>query len=97
MVPLLEKPEREWKKAAYTMITLGGLGRSVRTKQFRYAEYRKTREFPTNEEPFAKELYDLENDPYEQNNLADLAEYTEQQNELAKLLLDGWEGAAPKL
>ena len=75
-MPLLDDPSKDFKQAAYSVITLGGLGRSLRTDRYRYAEYFKTTDFPdetTNSQ--AVELYDLENDPLEQRNLATSPEH----------------------
>ena len=76
LMPLLDDPSKDFKQAAYSVITLGGLGRSLRTDRYRYAEYFKTTDFPdetTNSQ--AVELYDLENDPLEQRNLATSPEH----------------------
>jgi len=94
---LIEKPETPWKKAAFTMVPKPLNGRSVRTKQFKYAEYTKGKNaLPGTEEPIAIELYDLDNDPYEQINLVDKEEYTEIQLEHKKLLHQGWKAAIPE-
>ena len=94
--PLIADPGRPWKKAAYSVITLGGLGRSVRTRQFRYAEYRQDRSLPhSGPAPFARELYDLATDPWEQTNLAGDPDYRETVRELAALLRAGWPAALP--
>jgi uncharacterized sulfatase len=63
-VPLLSNPQREWKKAAYTMVARGnnGFGRSVRTERYRYTEW--------NDGKDGVEFYDHEKDPNEWTNLA---------------------------
>ncbi|MFN7932584.1 MAG: sulfatase [Bryobacteraceae bacterium] len=63
-VPLLENPQRAWKKAAYTMVWRGGdrFGRSVRTDRYRYTEWEDGRS--------GVEFYDHEKDPKEWTNLA---------------------------
>ncbi|MBI3210352.1 MAG: sulfatase [Candidatus Solibacter usitatus] len=61
-VPLLDNPQRPWKKAAYTVVQHGStLGRSVRTERYRYTEWGT---------PSVAELYDHEGDPKEYRNLA---------------------------
>ncbi|MBL8175281.1 MAG: sulfatase [Bryobacterales bacterium] len=60
--PLLENPQRKWKKAAYTIVRHQGvIGRSVRTDRYRYTEWGS---------PDVAELYDHEMDPKEYRNLA---------------------------
>ena len=40
IVPLLRDPERPWKQAAFSVVKRGNtIGRSVRTKEWRYTEY----------------------------------------------------------
>lgn len=71
LAPLLQGPERSWKRAAFSLCPVENvLGRSVRTPRYRYAEWRGRR--TSGERVFAVELYDLQDDPWEQNNLADL-------------------------
>lgn len=62
VAPLLQNPQRKWKKAAYTIVQHQGvIGRSVRTDRFRYTEWGG---------PGVAELYDHEMDPKEYRNLA---------------------------
>ena len=66
-VPLLSAPSQPWKKAAFTTCAIAGyVGRSVRTKRWRYTDW-------TSQKSAAHEfeLYDLDRDPGEQDNLAD--------------------------
>jgi uncharacterized sulfatase len=94
--PLLNDPTLPWKKAAFSMITLGGLGRSVRTRRYKYAEYRKDRSLPgKGVEPFVCELYDLDNDPWEQVNVVDDPAYADARARLARMMVAGWRGALP--
>ncbi len=63
LVPLLSEPNREWKKAAFSVVTRGQLlGRSVNTARFRYTEWDEGRQ--------GVELYDHASDPREYKNLA---------------------------
>ena len=59
--PLLADPSAPGKDAAYTMMTRGGVARSVRTARWRYTEWGG---------PGQAELYDHEADPGENRNLA---------------------------
>lgn len=96
-LPLLETPDRAWKKAAFTVCRQGKhLGVSVRTKSHRYTEWIDYAD-RDNDDAVVRfaELYHLEADALEQDNLADRIEYTPKRKELAGLLDDGWEHALP--
>ena len=95
-VSLLDNPELSWKKAAFCMVPKPLGGRSVRTKRYKYAEYRKSNDLPQDSDPIAIELYDLETDPYEQHNLAGLSEYAEIEKEHKDMLYKGWTSALPE-
>lgn len=96
LTPLLENPDQPWKKAAFSMVPFAEPGRCVRTKRYKYAEYRKTYAKPGSDElPFARELYDLEVDPLEQKNVVDNDEYADVVQELSELLKAGWSAALP--
>ncbi len=59
---VLKDPQRPGRRSAYTVVTRGKLiGRSIRTKRWRYAEWGSATE---------NELYDLSADPAEHTNLA---------------------------
>lgn len=85
-VPLLSDPRQPWKLAAFTDCAIAGhIGRSVRTKRWRYTDW-QSRE--TSLRQF--ELYDLASDPWEQNNLALDPSHRNQRTILANLLQRGW-------
>ncbi len=89
-VPLLENPQRAWKKAAFTQVQRGRdtMGRSVRTDRYRYTEWSGGQ---------GAELYDHQGDAHEFRNLArvedpKLAPVKEQ---MKRLLRDGWRAVLP--
>ena len=89
--PLLSQPNRSWKKAAFTVGSLAGhVGRSVRTKRWRYAEWTSNK---TGQKVY--ELYDLQNDPWEQNNLAQNDQAANTVAKMKNTLAAGWKGALP--
>ena len=91
LVPLLARPDRPWKKAAFTILKLGATatGRSARTKRYRYAEWM------LKDGTVEKELYDLASDRWEQTNLAGDARHAARCQEMAALLKAGWKAARP--
>jgi len=87
-VPLLETPERPWKKAAFTMVRRGRdiMGRSVRTDRYRYTEWGSEK---------IAELYDHQTDLHEFRNLAGIPAQARIQEELSRILRQGWRAALP--
>jgi len=74
LVPLLRDPTASLgREAAFTFLPIGekGLASSVRTLRYRYTEWRHENG------SLEHELYDLEVDPWEQNNLAPAASQPE--------------------
>jgi iduronate 2-sulfatase len=60
LVPMLKDASAPGKDAAYTVVTRGtALGKAIRTQKYRYTDWTT-----------GEELYDLESDPHEQNNMA---------------------------
>lgn len=98
--PLLDDPGRPWKTAAFSMLPAAvddGLGRSVRTKRYRYTEWRRDKSLPgRGSKPLAVELYDLQTDPWEQTNLAEDPACAGTRAELAALLAAGYKAALPE-
>ncbi|MHB1424301.1 MAG: sulfatase [Gemmataceae bacterium] len=63
LLPLLDDPQRKWKEAAFSQVTRAKLmGRTVRTERWRYTEWDDGKR--------GVELYDHDNDPREETNLA---------------------------
>jgi len=104
-VPLMNEPDREWKKAAFSQfhrrpkVTPDGkryMGYSIRTKEYHYVAWfywddkaEKLGEFVT------AELYDNINDPNENVNIASAKENKEIVINLSKQLRNGWRSALP--
>jgi len=99
MVPLLDDPERSWKKAAFTQFprpayykkSFDVMGYSARTEESHYIEW-----IDVKKKPIAIELYDHRLDPYELTNLAGKRKQEPTVRQLSKLLEDGWKAALPK-
>ena len=86
MKPLLEDPERAWKKGA---LMWGGGGQSIVTERWRYNEYLKNRKR-------SPELYDHQHDAGEFVNLAENPEHADTVSRLSKLLNAGWRATLPE-
>ncbi|MEM9588376.1 MAG: sulfatase/phosphatase domain-containing protein, partial [Planctomycetota bacterium] len=97
MMPLLSRPDRPWKEAAFSQYkkTKKGsgsmLGTSVRTKQFRYTEWRSTRSNDLD----AIELVDFANDPKAMRNVASDPIYADQLEKLSELADQSGSGVRP--
>jgi len=86
LVPLLDDPNRAWKKAVFTVVTRpGGLGRAVRTETHTLLVW------PNGSE----QLYDHARDPKEFDNLVLDTRVKETADSLRQLLKDGWQAALP--
>jgi len=86
MRPLLENPDRSWKKGA--LMWGGRRAKSIVTERWRYDEYlgRSKR----------KELFDHKSDPGEFKNLANDPKYTDVVARLSRLLNGGWKACLPE-
>jgi len=93
MVPLLKNPELSWKKAAFSQYPRGKvMGYSIRTKRFRYTEWKNRGTGKVQ----ALELYDHRKDPQENINAAARPEYRQDVQRLGRMLESGWRAALPK-
>lgn len=106
VVPLLENPAKEWKSAAFSQFLLGRfgpganaknekMGYTMRTEKFRYVEWYRWNDDNTRGELLSRELFDHDNDPQENRNLADHDKYSEIIESLSKQMAAGWRKALP--
>ena len=92
LVPVMNDPDRSWKKAAFSQYPRQkAMGYSIRTDRYRYTEWAEP-----GQEPAGVELYDHQTDPAENVNIAGLAENKELVVKLSKMLKDGWNAAKPE-
>ena len=91
--PVLEDPGRPWKEAVFSEAKRNRAhGRSVRTARYRFTEWA-----PLNGDgPSEFELYDVENDPKEYDNLASTEGSEEIRQRLSRMLESGWQDAVPQ-
>jgi len=83
-VSVLENPEREWKKAAFSQYPRGEvMGYSVRTGNYRYTEWQ---DFASGE-VMARELYDHQIDPEENINVVKKDKYDEEIKKCSQYLI----------
>ena len=95
-LPLMEQPERPWKRAAFHLYPRSipshgsAMGRAIRTDRYRMVEWK------ANKDGYAEyELYDLQRDPNENQNVAGHREYAEKLTDLQQQLAAGPAGAEP--
>ncbi len=96
-VPLIKKPELEWKSAAFSQFmrtTENGsfMGYSIRTRQYRYVEWIN---METNV-VVGKELFDHHTDPEENRNIAGLPANSDLVKLFSEKLEKGWKAAMPE-
>ena len=93
-VPLIEKSNQPWKKAAFSQYLRPGkapvMGRSIRTDRWRYTEWRDPKQ-----NLVGVELYDETNDPQENINFASSPDQAETLQSLSAQLKAGWKAALP--
>jgi len=96
--PLLADPQLQWKSAAFSQYprSSGGrnmMGYSMRTKNHRFTLWVDRK---NHSKVAATELYDLQTDPQENQNIAAKPENAELVKELGAQLKAGWRAAGPK-
>tara|TARA_R110002126_G_scaffold30602_2_gene99819 strand:+ start:5338 stop:6963 length:1626 start_codon:yes stop_codon:yes gene_type:complete len=91
--PLIDNPNRKWKKAAFSQYPRGGLmGYTIRTKAYRYIEWRKKN---GDKRVMDVELYQYKKGGLETRNLAYDENYKDIKKQLADQLNNGWKKALP--
>lgn len=89
LMPLFETPNRQWKRAAFTIYTEKRRGfkrgRSVQTDQYKYIRQTSGREF----------LFNIIEDKSEKNNLVNVRKYSDVLQDMRRLLAEGWRSAIP--
>ncbi len=102
MAPLMTDPNRSWKNAVFTQFLREGgwvgpdgqeyMGYAIRTERYRYVEWVhwETKEIS------GVELYDLQADLEENENLADRSEYQAVMEKMKAALKKGWRAALPE-
>jgi uncharacterized sulfatase len=91
--PLLEDPGKDWKSAAFSESRREGYhGSTLREKRYRYTEWVP---LPGTDGETLRELYDLQNDPFEYDNLAANAAHDTTVADLSHRLKAGWQAALP--
>jgi arylsulfatase A-like enzyme len=96
-LPLVDDPERPWKKAAFHLYprTIPGhgpaIGRAIRTERYRLVEWAAKKS-----DYRAYEFYDLQQDPDENVNLAGAEESQATIKQLTRQLHAGWPKALPE-
>lgn len=89
--PLLSDARRPWKQAVFSEYPKGGRqGTAMRTDRYRYVEWKNRQG-----ELVARELYDHQLDPAENENLAVKPESQAVLDELGRQFKAGWRGALP--
>jgi arylsulfatase A-like enzyme len=96
--PVLEKPDRKWKAAAFSQYPRSSgrkrlMGYSMRTDRYRFTRW-ALRHDPAKVD--AIELYDHQSDPQENVNIANDPANRELMEQLTKQLEAGWRGARPR-
>jgi hypothetical protein len=95
---VLDQPDRKWKQAAFTDQPVRGnwdqggsvVGRSMRTDRYRYTAWIDR----ASGSVAARQLFDLQADPLETNNLAADSRHAELVERLQRALTSGWQEAS---
>jgi arylsulfatase A-like enzyme len=86
---LVEGSAKEWPEEIFLQISESQVGRAIRTEKWKYSICAEDKSgwYDSCSEIYTEDfLYDLENDPHEQNNLVLLPEFCEIRNKLSGIL-----------
>jgi arylsulfatase A-like enzyme len=98
-VPLLDDPDRAWKRAAFSQYPRGRpqgkslMGYSMRTDRYRFTRWVSTKD---RSQVDAVELYDHQTDPQENVNIARDPAHADLVKQLTLQWESGWKGALPE-
>lgn len=105
LVPLIENPERQWKRAAFSQfhrrpkVSADGkryMGYAMNTKKYHYIEWYDWDPVNGRKGQLRNiELYDREKDPHEKVNIAQNEALSSTVKELSSQLEKGWKAARP--
>ena len=96
LVPIINDPNLKWKEGAFSSFPrVNGkvMGKTIRTKEFRYTEYRDT----ANGRILDQELYDISRDPFQKENLIKQQKYKKVVENHQALLQKGWRYIASEI
>lgn len=97
MAPLLDDPDRPWKKAAFSQyphpsaLATKIMGYSMRTDRYRYTQWQNIETGDVT----ARELYDHQTDPNENTNIAANPDKKQLVAHLGRMLREGYKTARP--
>ena len=86
---LVQDKAADWPEEVFLQISESQVGRAIRTNKWKYSvrAYDKDGKIDSHSSSYTEDfLYDLENDPYELNNLARHPDYDSIRSELAEIL-----------
>ncbi|MCL2816754.1 MAG: sulfatase-like hydrolase/transferase, partial [Oscillospiraceae bacterium] len=88
----------EWENEIYTQISENKIARSIRTAKWKYAVMSPENPWAASgaDKYYEEFLYDLENDPYEENNLIKNNKFDEERKALSKILIKHMNRAGEK-
>ena len=91
LMPLIRRQTADWPEEVFVQISESHIGRAVRTRRWKYAvahpDLALARQEPASDHYIETELYDLQHDPWELNNLIDSSAHAEVRQVMRERLL----------